>query len=251
LQLAFLKAGVANVEAPSDHGIFACIYNTALSRKIRYVVSGVNYATETWAPLGERAKDVFSCGYGYGDLVHLKALHRRFSQVPLRTFPCMGFFRRLYLQQSGRIHRFDPLNYVQYNKAEAIATLQRELGWRPYQGKHGESVITRFHQAYILPVKFKVDKRRVHLSGLIWSGQLSRAEALLELERPCLSPDLLRQDKEYVAKKLGLSNAEFDALVAAPAHTYNEYPNVHWLYKFYGKHGRLFGLLRVLRLLVR
>lgn len=238
LQLAFLKAGVANVEAPSDHGIFACIYQTALQKNIRYLVSGVNYVTETFNPLGVCANNLYRSGYMYSDLVHLQALHRRFGTVPLKTFPRMGFFRKLWLEQTHRILRFDPLNFISYNKAEAIALLQRELGWRPYEGKHGESVITRFHQAYILPTKFKFDKRRLHLSGLIWSGQLSCADALRELEKPPMPPALLRQDKEFVVKKFNIKESEFDAIMAAPPHSYDEYPNINWLFQSWSKYAK-------------
>ena len=54
---------------------------------------------------------------------------------------------------------------------------------------------------------------------------------------------MLRQDKEFVVKKLNLTLAEFDALMAAPPHTYDEYPNRNWFYQAwprYTKHLRPF-----------
>ncbi len=242
LQLSFVKAGLANVEAPSDHGIFACLYRTAMEKKIKYVASGVNFATEACNPVGDEAKRTFSYGYHYSDLYHLRAVHRRFGSRPLKTFPTMGFFTRLMIERLGRVRRFEPLNLIPYSKSEAIALLQERYGWRPYEGKHGESVITRFHQAYILPVKFGMDKRKLHLSGLIWSGQISRADALEELKRSPYPVNLIAQDKEFVAKKLGLSIAEFDALMNEVPHVYTDYPNRNWLY---------LALWRVLALMAR
>jgi hypothetical protein len=103
--------------------------------------------------------------------------------------------------------------------------LQERTRWRPYPGKHFESVITRFHQSYILPVKFGMDKRRLHLSGLIWSGQLTKAAALVELESAPCPDELLRQDYRFVLKKLNLTETEFLTIMAADPRTYREYPN--------------------------
>ncbi len=235
LQLAFLKAGVANVEAPSDHGIFACIYRTALGKNIPYLLSGVNAATESNCPIGKKARAIFSYGYRYDDLKHLMALHRQFGSRPLKTYPTLSYWHRFWLERSKKILRFDPLNYMQYIKADAIAMLQQRTNWRPYSGKHFESVITRFHQSYILPVKFGLDKRRLHLSGLVWSQQLSRDKALLEVQQAPCSAHLLRQDYDYFVKKLGISSLEFLNLMSTPARDYSEYPNNLVYYQFHKK----------------
>jgi N-acetyl sugar amidotransferase len=244
LQLAFIRAGVANIEAPSDHGIFACIYRAAHQKRIGWLLTGVNYVTEACDPIGEMARRVFSYGYSYGDLYHLRALHRRFGRRPLRTFPTLSSVRRRAYELSGQLKRFDPLNYMPYNKAEAVAMLQERVGWRPYPRKHFESVITRFHQSYFLPVKFGMDKRRLHLSGLIWSGQLTRDQGLQELSEPICPPELLAQDLEFVMKKLGLDQTELNRLMAETPHSYHDYPNSLWFETLLGRGLRLAGRLR-------
>lgn len=231
LQLAFLKAGVANLEIPSDHGIFACIYQTARSQGIRWLLSGVNQSTEACVPLGKNGpKRLSSYGYRYSDLVHLKAVHKKFHGKKFETFPTMGFVAREWLERTGKICRFDPLNYINYVKCDAVATLQRDIGWKPYPGKHFESIVTRFHQSYILPVKFGVDKRKLHLSGLIWSGQHTREAAIAELSAPPCSAELLAHDREFFIKKLGLSDAEFCAIMAEQSKSSLDYPNIDWVY---------------------
>ena len=109
------------------------------------------------------------------------------------------------------------LDYVDYVKSDAVALLQREVGWRSYGGKHHESVYTRWYQGWFLPTRFGYDKRKVHLSSLICSGELTREQALRELRQPPYAEDLQRADTEYVSKKLGLDAAAFAHTVGPQA----------------------------------
>jgi hypothetical protein len=99
------------------------------------------------------------------------------------------------------------------------------LGWRYYGGKHHESIYTRFYQGYILPAKFGFDKRRSHLSSLICSGEITREAALEELEKPTYSPAMQEEDREYVVKKLGLTDEQFEAIMNAPQKSFWDYPS--------------------------
>ena len=99
----------------------------------------------------------------------------------------------------------------------------KELGWEDYGGKHLESLFTKFYQSYILPRKFNIDKRKAHLSALILSGQTTREAALKELEKPPYEEQELKRDKEYVLKKLGFSEDEFERLMALPIKRHDEY----------------------------
>jgi len=123
------------------------------------------------------------------------------------------------------------LNYLPYRKKEAKQTIASELGWRDYGGKHYESVFTRFFQGYYLPVKFGFDKRRAHLATLVNSGQMTREEALSELSQPTYDPALQIEDKEFVAKKLGVGVEELDAIFAQPNRHYSDYKSNDWLLK--------------------
>ena len=122
-----------------------------------------------------------------------------------------------------KIHK--PLNLIDYDKNEAIRYLEQKCGWRYYGGKHYESRWTRFFQAYYLPYKFGYDKRKAHLSSLILSGQLNREEALKELAKPLYDETLLKEDLEFVAKKLGISTNELTDLIEAKPSHYTEFPN--------------------------
>jgi hypothetical protein len=131
----------------------------------------------------------------------------------------------MFKTQVQRIRFVRILNFVPYVKADAMRIIEKELGWTYYGGKHYESVYTRFFQAYILPRKFGFDKRRGHLSTLICSGQMSRSEALALLEDEICDPKLLEADKEFVIKKLGITQPEFDDIMQATPRVFRDYPS--------------------------
>ena len=72
-------------------------------------------------------------------------------------------------------------------------------------------------------MKFGYDKRKPHLSSLIVAGQMTRQEALKELDKPLYDEKEL---KEYIAKKLGVSNEEFEQILQMPSHKYSDFPNM-------------------------
>lgn len=106
-----------------------------------------------------------------------------------------------------------------------MEVLRSEFDWEYYGGKHYESVFTKFYQAYILPAKFKIDKRKVHLSALIRNGEITRKEALKELADTLYKEPELRRDKEFVLKKLGFTSQEFDEIMAMPPVPHAHYPS--------------------------
>ena len=224
LQKAFLKASVNNAEIPTDHAFLAALYRIAEKNKIKYVLSGSNFVTEGILPK--------SWGYNAKDLKHLLAIHRLYGSVPLKTYPTLGFKREIYYTYVKGIKMIRFLNYFKYEKADAMKILQEKLGWTYYGGKHYESVFTRFFQAYLLPQKFGIDKRRAHLSTLIASGQISRDAAIEEMKAEAYPADLVKQDIQYVRKKLMLSESEFDAILSDPPRSYKDFPNDEQRLKF-------------------
>jgi N-acetyl sugar amidotransferase len=217
LQLAFLKASVANSEIPTDHAIVALLYRVAARHHVRYIIHGGNLATESIMP------DRWM--HDAKDLRFLRAIHRRFGTRPLKTFPTMSMARLAYYVLIRRIRYIPILNYVQYNKGEAARLLEQELGWRKYAGKHFESIYTRFFQGYLLPQKFGMDKRRPHLSSLIVSGQMTREEALEELEKEPYARRDAQDDIIYVSQKFGLNAKTFEEMMDLPVRRTEDYPN--------------------------
>jgi N-acetyl sugar amidotransferase len=226
LQRAYFAAHVVDIEALSDHAIFACLFRTAAARGIRTVINGTSLATEGFLPPGWVHNKL--------DLTNIRSIHRAHGTVPLRTFPTMGVLRHLWYTRVRGIRNVALLDHLRYVKEEAKRTLAAETGWRDYGGKHYESVFTRYYQAGILPGKFGIDKRRSHYSTLVCAGQMTRAEALAALARPVDDPARLAEDRLFVMKKLGYDEAAFDAWMKAPPRSHMEY----------GSHLRIYAQLR-------
>lgn len=238
LQVAFLKASVLNQDMPQDHAFFATLYRTASKFGIRHFLSGVNFASESVVPPG--------FGYPSMDGMHARAIHRRFGVAPLKTYPFMSMLEFIWLTRVRKVltvHR--PLNYLNYDKEQARDELTREFGWRDYGGKHSESRFTKFYQEIYLPRKFNFDKRRLHLSSLIVSGQLTRSDALAELATPIISEQQARRDIKFVAKKLGLDVLGLESLIDSAPVSHADYPNQMVL------HTRLMALRNFARRLIR
>ncbi len=221
LHASFLRASIANSEVPTDHAIVAIIYKLASRHGIRYIMGGGNLATESVMPA--------SWMYDAKDLRHIKSIHRQFGSVPLKTFPTFNLAQFAYWTFARKIRTIPLLNYVPYDKAKAQQELQDELGWRPYGGKHYESIYTRWFQAYLLPSKFGIDKRLAHYSSLILSGQMSRAEALESLAKPLYHVDDLEKDTDYICKKLEISRDEFNRILRTPARSYRDFASNEWV----------------------
>lgn len=224
LQVAFLKASTPDGEIPTDHAINALLWREASRRRIRYIISGMNFATESIS--------IPDWAYGHSDWRYIRDVHRRFGTTRLRSYPHFSLPYLLFVNLVRRLRTVSILNYVDYRKDEAMALLENELGWKYYGGKHHESIYTRFYQGYVLPRKFGIDKRYGHLSDLINAGQVSREDALCEIEAPPYPEDLQRQDLAYVAKKLGLTAEQFTEIMAAPRRSFRDFRNSYGFVQF-------------------
>lgn len=217
LQLSFLKASTPDGEVPTDHAIYALLFKEAQKRNIKYIISGMNFATESMS--------VPSWAYGHSDWKYIRNVHKIFGSKSIKSYPHYTFFDLFRWAFISRIKVVSILNYVHYDKKEAMELLSEKLGWVYYGGKHYESVYTRFYQGYILPTKFGIDKTRGHLSDLINSGQITREEALEEIKISTYSGELLEQDKQFVLKKFDLTENDFDNIMNSNRKTFRDYPN--------------------------
>jgi len=207
----------------TDHALAAWIYKLAARRGIKYILSGTNFVTESIMPK--------AWGHQKNDLTNLKGIHKSFGKVELRTIPTMSLLERVGYRFFKGTRFVSLLDYADYDKQEAKRILKQEFGWEDYGGKHHESIFTKFYQSYILPRKFGIDKRKAHLSNLICSGQISRSEAVEELEKPLYSKEELAQDKQYVLGRLGLSEEEFEQIMDLPIKKHSDYGSDERIYE--------------------
>lgn len=215
LQMSYLKASVIDIEALTDHAIVATLFKLAAQHKIKYFLSGYNIVTEAILPS--------AWVFNKQDSENIIDIHKKFGSIPLKTFPLLTMAKKRYYSLINKVESVTLLNYINYNKNDVKEKLKSELNWVDYGGKHYESVWTRFYQGYILPEKFGVDKRKAHLSTLICSGQITKEDALQELKQPIYETEQLAIDKEFVLKKLKISENEFQKIMNLPEVPHNSF----------------------------
>jgi hypothetical protein len=224
LQLAFLRAGIPNAEIPTDHVILSLLLRQAAKQGVRHVITGSNVRTEAIMPLSwmSHAIDyrlIKSVGAGTG--------HRQLPLMTLRRFAA-----HLFLQKRTLL---PILNYVDYVRASAMTELEATSAWIPYDGKHHESVFTRWFQTQYLPIRFGIDKRKPHLSSMIASGQLTRDQALDEISKPQIDSLTEADDRNIVARKFGLELEELDAIVHSEPGGIENFKNSEWAFNALSK----------------
>lgn len=226
LQVAYLKSSLANQDVPQDHAFFAKLYELADKEKIKYTLTGSNLSSESILPA--------AWGYGADDSIQIKAIHNKFGRVRLKSFPLMSFWEnKIYWPYFKKMVVVTPLNFLNYNKNEAISFLEKNYEWRYYGGKHHESKWTKFFQAHYLPEKFGYDKRKAHFSSMIVAGQMTRVEAVKELEKPLYDAHELVEDIFYIEKKLGLKSGELESFIKLPNKVFSDYPNQTSVHDFF------------------
>jgi N-acetyl sugar amidotransferase len=215
LQLAYLKASVIDIEVLTDHAIYGAMYQVAIDQQITTIVSGVNVATEQVLPQGWI--------YDKLDDINIRSIYSAFgSGRKLTRYPFVDNSMRRKIRRS-RIEIVRLLDQMIYDVEDAKGQIVQKLNWRAYEGKHFESIFTRFYQGHILPTKFGVDKRKAHLSNLICSGQLSKEEAIDQFGIENYPAELKAQDMVFVLKKLGLTQSEFDILMESPPRRHRDF----------------------------
>ena len=228
LQRSFFKAGVVDIEMLSDHAIMATMFSLRKKHGIKYILSGSNYVTEHGMPL--------SWLWRKQDLTNIKGIQKKFGTKKIKNFPTMNSvqYQISRLFGLGGVY-IELLNNVNYSKEDAMKVLKKEFGWQYYGGKHYESVFTKFYPAYYLPEKFGFDKRKVHLSAQIRNQEISKEDALNELEKPFYSGIELKNDLEYVLKKLSFTNEEFEKIMKDLPKSHLDYPSDEWIFKLWRK----------------
>ena len=210
LMNAFFKANVIDVELLYDNAMLAVNYKIARKFGVKYILGGFNISTEG-------IKGPPNWNWYKFDKRNIKSIAKTFSDQKLQTFPSLSTLSLFKYVYFFRIKWLSILDLVDYSKEKAIEELQKNFNFKPYPYKHYESIFTRFYQGFILPRKFSVDKRKLHLSTLILSGQLSRETALdLMKSDPYVSIADLEIDKKYFLKKMKWSESDLELYLQTP-----------------------------------
>ena len=231
LMQAFFDSDVIDVELLYDNAMLAVNYQQAARHGVKFILEGTNQATEgmplpkewTWFKFDKR---------------NIKSIGKRFGDLRLTTFPSIGTLGYIYFEFVRKIRWIAFLDYFDYKQVEVLETLKLEFDYKAYPYKHYESIFTRFYQGYILPKKYKVDKRRVHLGTLVASGQMTREQAILDMKGIAYpSERSLEDDKIYFTKKMGWTLQQLQEYIDRPSKPHLNYPSERfvwdWLVKIY------------------
>lgn len=238
LQLSYFKSGMPHIDVPQDHAFFATMYRFASKYKVKYILTGGNYSTEC-------VRNPMEWMYYQSDSIQLKDIQRKFGTLKLKNFPVTNIlWHKVYLPYFKGIKVYRPLDFLRYDKKEAMQFLIDEFGWQPYPQKHFESRFTRFYESYWLYERFGYDTRKVQFSSLILTGQMTREYALNELNKKPYDEENIKHECDFVANKLGIGTDELQRYFDMPKKTYKDYKSQESLYLFGAKMMRLFGLER-------
>jgi hypothetical protein len=238
LQRAYFFASVIDTDVPADYLIEAFIRLAAIKHKIHYVLSGGNYFADAFMPYSWTYPNKLD----RVNMMNIYLLHG--DGTPLKSFPVFGVAQVMKMKYFNKVSYKTPLNYLGYNRFEAIKELEDKIGFEMYPDKHGENVFTRFYQNYVLPTKFGIDKRKANYSNYIRAGGITRQQGLEMLSKPIYDLQQLASDRAIVLKTLGFSNDDFEAIMKSPPVSHKEFGSDLWVYKTEASIRRTLKLLR-------
>ncbi len=219
LMQSFFDADVIDVELLYDNAMLAVCYQQARKYGIKYIMSGSNQITE-----GMRMPQGWN--WYKRDARNIRALAKTFAGIRIKSFPLYSTVDLVVDSFIRGIKWISFLDYLPFNKFDALDALETHYGYKRYPFKHYESIFTRFYQGYLLPEKFGVDKRLLHLGTVVASGQMSRADALKALEGiPYPSQQDLDNDISYFLKKMGWSRIDLTNYIDRPEVMHDAYPS--------------------------
>jgi len=219
LQASFFKANVCHIDTPQDHAFVAALYNFAAKHGFKYILNGGNISSEC-------VREPLEWHYHASDLIQIKDIHSKFGKIELKTFPMASIFKyRIFYKYFKGIQVIKPLDYIPFEKENAMQFLENEFGWQRYAQKHYESRFTRFYEGYWMLEKFGFDIRRAHYSSLILTNQMTREDAINKISIKPYDYKTINEDFEYIATKLDFTVDELKELFKSEKKTYKEYKN--------------------------
>lgn len=208
--LSFLKAGVKDIDTPTDIALATTMNIAAEKFGIKYKIDGHSFRTEGSAPMG----------WVYMDAKYIESVHKEFGNVPMKTFPNLWLSKQLKWMLFNQIKSVRPLYYMDYDKEAAKAMLIKDYGWTWYGGHHLENRTSSFFHSYFFPQRWQSDFRIAGYSAYCRDGRMSREEALeLMKEEPHIEEGLL----DFYKKRLNLSDEDFERLMSLPKKHYTDF----------------------------
>jgi N-acetyl sugar amidotransferase len=223
---SYMYAGLPWIDMPTDLAIKGVLYKIANREGIRYILRGNDFRSEGSQPTE----------WTYGDGRQLRAVHRKFGNVRLNTYPKYTLINLLYYGFIRRIKSIYPYYYLDYNKKRAQEFLIEKYKWEYYGGHHYENVFTKFVMSYWLPVKYGIDKRKITLSAQVLSGEINRKDAIAIIEKTPYDISTINIQLDFVIKKLDLTKEKFERIMQLPNSTYEDYPSYSLIFNRWNRY---------------
>jgi 3'-phosphoadenosine 5'-phosphosulfate sulfotransferase (PAPS reductase)/FAD synthetase len=227
---AFLAAGLPDADIPNDIAMTKLMYQTADQYGIRYILNGHDFRTEGSTP----------ASWTYMDARYIQSVYYKYTGNQLQNYPLFTFTDQIKYGLKG-IKNIRPFHYIK-DRVRMEADMKELIGWQDYGGKHCENVYTEFVGSYLLPKKFKIDKRIVYLSAQVRSGSLNKDQA----------KQIFAKKPKFDLSKLGNYENKIERLIRYPymersdfdRYDFKKYKTIIWLlakfnvvpYTFYKKY---------------
>lgn len=209
-----IRGSVPYIDLTDDIGIINSLYRTAASEGIRWIIHSHSFRTEGINPLR----------WNYVDPLYTRSLIKQHCRMKLKKFQNANMLNVLYWMLVKRIHVFTITNYYRDSGKDIDAFLKDELGWEDTGGWHFDNEIFGL-QSYYARHKFGIDWRLLEFAALVREGEMTREEALAELQTIPQVED--RRLVDYALKKQGISREEFEQLLKMPPKYFDDYPTFY------------------------
>ena len=213
LTLSFVKAGLRDMEVPTDIGFAATINKAASTHGIKWRIDGHNFRTEGIGPVD----------WVYIDGKYMMDVYRRGNnhQYSLSSIPNLTLMNQLYVWIFKQIKILRPLYHLDITKEETRDLLIEEYDWEYYGGHHLDNIHSSFFHLYYFAEKWGTNTRIVEYSALLRQGVLLKEEARTLSEKT--DPKALRKLISYYKNRHGLTDEAFNKLMDVPRDTHLRY----------------------------
>ena len=204
---------------------------------VKYILNRYNVATEavadssSWGAVGNTADKTFV----------KDVLRKNGCPITKHNVWTTGFKHKFWLPYVKGVKTVQPLNLIPLTKKQMIETLAKEYGYVAYGQKHFEDEITKFVEGFWMPKQNGRDIRMVWNSSLVMTGQMTREDALKEMEQTPLTEEEGKQIFKDIAKKLQISEAELRSYFER-GYDGRTYKNNTWMFKLGIKLYTMLGL---------
>jgi len=169
---SLLKAGVQDADIANDVNMSKLTFKFAIDNGIKTTLNGHSFREEGSSPKA----------WSFLDTTYLKDIYKKFTGKELYYYETLSVWDQIYASLIG-MYRVSPYHYDAHNR-QTVLNILKSWGWQDYGGKHNENIYTAFVGNFLLPTKFKIDKRITYLSAAIREGNMSKEFAREILSKP-------------------------------------------------------------------